>query len=63
MLVGMLRPTSGQVLLLGKDIWAGREGVRHRRRPSFALNTVLDVFARDQAAGGARPTCRCLIRT
>src|SRR5690606_29641255 len=32
MLVGLLPPSGGQVLLEGKDIWAGAEGRRHRRR-------------------------------
>ena len=32
MMVGLLKPTGGQVLLDGKDIWAGREGELQRRR-------------------------------
>ena len=32
MMVGLLRPTGGQILLDGKDIWAGREGAQQRRR-------------------------------
>jgi ABC-type glutathione transport system ATPase component len=32
MMVGLLRPSGGQVLLDGKDIWDGREGAQQRRR-------------------------------
>jgi ABC-type glutathione transport system ATPase component len=56
MMVGLLRPTGGQVLLDGKDIWAGREGAQQRRRrvqmifqdPYASLNPrwrVADIIA------------------
>jgi len=67
MMVGLLPPTSGQVLLSGKDIWAGREGVRHRRRrvqmifqdPYASLNPrwrVGDIIAEPMKALGLAHT-------
>jgi ABC-type glutathione transport system ATPase component len=32
MLVGLIEPTSGQVLLEGEDVWAGGEGTQQRRQ-------------------------------
>jgi ABC-type glutathione transport system ATPase component len=63
MMVGLLRPTSGEVLLSGKDIWAGREGIRQRRRrvqmifqdPYASLNPrwrVGDIIAEPMRALG-----------